>query len=331
MRKRLLSSGCASSFNEQFDEIRGLIMALSLARQILILFMMMFGGFILVKLKILPSSGSKILSLIIIYLITPCVLISSFQVDLTEQTRSGFLLCLFTALLIHVILFLATAILDRFFYFTPIEKTSVIYSNSGNLIFPLITALLGDEWVIYASAFLCVQTFFVWTHCPSVIEGRPQFNLKKILANVNIIAIFIGVILLITGITLPSVINDAMDNLSSTIGPLAMIMIGMILAEVNWKETLGNKRLYLIAFLRMIIIPFLIMLVLKLSPLAKTNPSGTTLLFISLLGVSTPTAAAVTQIAQLYDKEVKYASAINAVTTLMSIVTMPLIIALYYL
>ena len=306
-------------------------MAIALARQILILFLMMFGGFILVKLKLLPASGSKVLSVLIIYLITPCVLISSFQVELNEQTRSGFLLCFLAALLIHAILFLITAILNRFLHFTPIEKTSIIYSNSGNLIFPLITALLGDEWLIYASAFLCVQLFFIWTHCLSVIEGAPRFNVKKILTNINIIAIFIGVILLLTGTTIPPVISDAMDNLASMIGPLSMIMIGMILSEVDWKKTLGNKRIYLIAFLRMVAVPFLIMLVLKLSPITKINSNGVTLMFISLLAVSTPAAASVTQIAQLFDREVKYSSAINAMTTLISIVTMPLIIALYYM
>ena len=306
-------------------------MAIALARQILILFLMMFGGFILVKLKLLPASGSKVLSVLIIYLITPCVLISSFQVELNEQTRSGFLLCFLAALLIHAILFLITTILNRFLHFTPIEKTSIIYSNSGNLIFPLITALLGDEWLIYASAFLCVQLFFIWTHCLSVIEGAPRFNVKKILTNINIIAIFIGVILLLTGTTIPPIISDAMDNLASMIGPLSMIMIGMILSEVDWKKTLGNKRIYLIAFLRMIAVPFLIMLVLKLSPITKINSNGVTLMFISLLAVSTPAAASVTQIAQLFDREVKYSSAINAMTTLISIVTMPLIIALYYM
>ena len=306
-------------------------MAIALARQILILFLMMFGGFILVKLKLLPASGSKVLSVLIIYLITPCVLISSFQVALNEQTRSGFLLCFLAALLIHAILFLITAILNRFLHFTPIEKTSIIYSNSGNLIFPLITALLGDEWLIYASAFLCVQLFFIWTHCLSVIEGAPRFNVKKILTNINIIAIFIGVILLLTGTTIPPVISDAMDNLASMIGPLSMIMIGMILSEVDWKRTLSNKRIYLIAFLRMVAVPFLIMLVLKLSPITKINSNGVTLMFISLLAVSTPAAASVTQIAQLFDREVKYSSAINAMTTLISIVTMPLIIALYYM
>lgn len=306
-------------------------MALSLARQIFILFMMMFGGFILVKTKVLPASGSKVLSVLIIYLITPCVLINSFQVSLTDQTRSGFLLCLVAALLVHVIIFPLIGGLNLFCHFTPIEKASIIYSNCGNLTFPLITALLGGEWVIYASAFLCVQTVLVWTHCASLIEGNPHVDLKKIFTNTNIIAIIIGVILLFTNTTVPSVIGETMDTLASMIGPLSMIMIGMILGDIDWKETLCNKRLYLITFFRMIVVPFVIMLFLKFSPLAGTNPQGQKLLYITLLAVSTPAAASVTQLSQLYDREVKYSSAINAVTTLLSIFTMPLIVALYYM
>jgi malate permease and related proteins len=306
-------------------------MGIALAKQIFVLFFMMGGGFALVKLKILPASGSSIISKLTIYLVMPCVLINSFQVKLTAETRSGFLLCIFAALLIHGILFLSMAILNRIFHFTPIEKTTIMYSNSGNLIIPLITALLGSEWVLYASAFLCVQLFFIWSHCRSVIEGEAHIDIKKILTNINIIAIFIGLFFLITGIQLPSVIEDTMTSLSSTVGPLSMIMIGMILAEVKWKDYIYSKRFYLVVFMKMIFVPVLIMLFLKFSLLMSMHPQGQTLLFLSLLAVSTPGAAAVVQIAQLYDKDTKYASALNSATALISLITMPLVVSLYYM
>ncbi len=306
-------------------------MSLALAKQILVLFLMMGGGYALVKLKIIPASGSSVISKIVIYLVTPCVLISSFQVKLTKETMAGFLLCIFAALLIHGILFVLMWILNKFFHFTAIEKTSIMYSNSGNLIFPLITALLGEDWIIYSSAFLCVQLFFIWSHCRSCIEGEKHIDLKKIFTNINIISIFIGLFLLIMGIELPSVLADTMDSLSNTVGPLSMIMIGMILSQVKWKEFIFSKRFYLVIFLKMIVTPVLIMLVLKYSGLVNMHSDGKTLLFISLLAVSTPSAAAVVQISQLYDNDTKYASAINSATALVSLLSMPLVVALYYI
>lgn len=50
------------------------------------------------------------------------------------------------------------------FGFTPIEKATIIYSNSGNLIIPLVGAILGNEWVIYSSGYMVVQTILLWTH-----------------------------------------------------------------------------------------------------------------------------------------------------------------------
>lgn len=306
-------------------------MSLALAKQILELFIMMGCGFALVKLRILPPSASSVISKLVIYIVTPCVLINSFQVKLTAETEKGFLLCVFTAFLIHAVLFVLIGILNKFLHFSAIEKTSIIYSNSGNLIFPLITALLGEEWIIYSSAFLCVQLFFIWSHCRSVIEGESHIDMKKILTNVNIISIFIGLFFLLTGIQLPSVISDTMSSLSAMVGPLSMIMIGMILSQVDWSEYIASKRFYLVVFLKMVVTPVLIMLLLKYSGLSAFHPEGKTLLFMSLLAVSTPSAAAVVQISQLYDRDTKYASALNSATALVSLITMPLVVAFYYL
>ena len=90
--------------------------------------------------------------------ISACVIINAFQIDYSREIRDGFLLALLAAVLIHVILFLLCRILGKFLKFSSVEKASLIYSNAGNLIIPLVTAVLGEEWVIYASAFLCVQT-----------------------------------------------------------------------------------------------------------------------------------------------------------------------------
>ena len=135
-----------------------------LTEQISVLFLMMACGFALVKKKLIRTEESKTLSIISIYLVIPCVIINAFQVDYSDEIRDGFLLALFAAVVIHGILFAVCAIFGKILKLEAVEKASLIYSNAGNLIIPLVAAVLGTEWEIYASAFLCVQQIAIWTH-----------------------------------------------------------------------------------------------------------------------------------------------------------------------
>ena len=189
-----------------------------LGRQIIQLFLMMFCGFLLVRMKVMRSSDSKILSVLIVYLICPCTIINAFQIGFTAEAGTNYLLAVVSALVIHVLLFLIVYGSDRFFRFSNIEKASLIYSNAGNLIIPLVTAVLGEEWVLYASAFMVVQQFIIWTHGKSLVEGKRGSDIKAILTNVNLIACMIGSVLFLTHLQLPSLLKETVKTVGSTIG-----------------------------------------------------------------------------------------------------------------
>lgn len=307
------------------------MISILLARQLAVLFLIMGCGFLLVKLHLVRSEESRTLSVITLYLIMPCVIINAFQIDYSREIRDGFLLALLAAVLIHVILFLLCRILGKFLKFSSVEKASLIYSNAGNLIIPLVTAVLGEEWVIYASAFLCVQTIVLWTHGQSLMKESRGINWKKILSNINLIAIAVGILLFFTQLPLPSVLTDTIDTLSSTIGPVSMLVLGMLLAEVHWKEVFTGKRIYLIVLLKMVVFPGAVLVFLRFLSHTVPMAHAQTILLISLLAVITPSATTITQMAQLYDNHAPYASAINVLTTLVCILTMPLMVALYTL
>lgn len=307
------------------------MIAYLLVKEISVLVLMMISGWILVKTRVLQTKDSHILSVISIYLICPLVIINAFQVDYSSKIRDGFLLAAAAAVLIHVGLLVVCRILSMIFHLNIVEKASIIYSNAGNLIIPLVTAVLGREWVIYASAYIMVQQMFFWSHCQSLMTEEKNNNIKKILTNINVIAIFIGLILFIFQIKLPDVPSRAVSNIASMIGPASMIMLGMIFAGASGKELIGNKRLYLIVFLKMLLTPGIVLLFLKFSGLATLVADGKTILLISFLATMTPAATSVTQICQLYNREPTYAGAINLATTATSILTMPLMIILYSL
>ena len=304
-------------------------MAFLLMQKICILFLMMAGGYVIVRAGLIKAQDSRALSIVAIYLVQPCVIIKAFQIEFTSQVRQGFLLSVGAAILIHVILLLANTLFTRLFRLDPIEQASVIYPNSGNLVIPLVISVLGEEWVIYASAYMCVQLCFMWTHGLSLIQGSRGFQLKKILLNCNLIAIAAGMVFLITGIRLPGLFREGLDQMSALIGPVNMIMIGMLFASVNIREVAGSPRIWLICFLRMIAAPAIVLVVLWLLRLQNLAGDGRTLIYISYMAVIAPVASTVTQIAQLHRRRPEYAGAINVLTTLICIVTMPLMTGLF--
>lgn len=305
------------------------MISILLIEQIAKLFLIMAMGFVLVKKRLMKVEESKSISMIVIYLIMPCVIINAFQVKYTESIRNGLILAIAAAVLIHIILLILVKVFEKLFHLDAVEKTSIMYSNAGNLIIPIVTSILGKEWVIYSSAFLSVQIILLWTHCRMVLCEEKKIDLKKILLNINMIAIFFGVLLFVTRIQLPNIINETMESVSVMVGPISMIVTGMLIGNMSLKQIFNYKRIYIVTFLKMIVCPAIIMLLLKYGGMADLLSNGKMILLISLLATITPSASTVTQMSQIYGKNAEYASVINVVTTVICIITMPIIVWFY--
>lgn len=210
-----------------------------------------------------------------------------------------------------------------------VEKASVYYSNAGNLIMPIVTFVLGQEWVLYGCVFMSVQLVFVWSHGKSVLSMEKGIDWRKIIFNINMIAVFAGVVLFFTKIRLPQIVNHTLGSVGSMLGPASMIVTGMLIAEMNLRNIFENVKVYFISFLRLVVIPVISLAILKISGLVNIHPDGKKLLLIVFLAVITPSASTITQMCQVYGNDSKYASAINVMTTLLSIITMPLMVLLY--
>ena len=290
---------------------------------------MILMGFLIVKIGLLKDEDSKVLSKIVLYLIIPCVILNAFQVDYTPETVRGLLVAFAASLLMQVVLLFAVSALGRVFHLDAVEITSVYYSNSGNLIVPLVTAVLGAEWVLYSCVYMSVQLVFFWTHCKKVISREASYDWKKIVLNINMISIVVGVILFFTRIRLPLIINDTIGSVGNMIGPASMIVTGILFAGMDLKKIFANRRLYFVSLLRMVVVPLIALLLIKLSHLAGISQDAPKIMLIVFLAVITPSASTVTQMCQVYGNDSKYASAINVITTLSAIVTMPVMVFLF--
>lgn len=306
-------------------------MSLLLTKQIAELFIMILLGYILVKSNLLTKQDSKVLSTVALYIVTPCVIINAFQVQHSQDVKNGLILSFLAAIIIHIIYIVGVRIVGKAYTLNGVEKATIIYTNAGNLIIPLVQALLGKEWVVYTTGYILVTTIFIWTHGRMLICEEKGFNVKELLKNVNVVACIMGILMFALKIQFPSLITETMDSISATIAPISMIVAGMLIAGMDVKDCLKNKRLYIITFLKMIVFPLFAVSLLKFTNLSSMVKNGDIILLISLLASIAPTAASVTQLAQIYDADSEYASAYYFITTLLCILTMPVFVWFYQL
>ena len=158
-----------------------------LMEQIAELFIMIFMGFAIVKAGIVKDEESKVLSKIVLYLVIPCVIVNAFQVDYTAQTVKGLMIAFVASVILQIILLIIVAVMGKVLSLNEVEVASVYYSNSGNLIVPIVTFILGKEWVLYGCVFMSVQLVFLWTHCKKIISRERSYDWKKIVLNINMI------------------------------------------------------------------------------------------------------------------------------------------------
>ena len=300
-----------------------------LMQEIIKLFVIMFMGYAVVKAGLMKASESKSVSVILVYLVNPCVIVNAFQVEYTPEVQKGLILAVMAAVVIHLLYLLLTAILKHPLHLNVIERATAIYSNAGILVIPLVQVLLGQEYVIYSSAFITVQLVLLWTHCKSMLCEESKLEWKKILLNVNIISIFVGVILFVSRVSLPSGVQSVLGMMNNLMGPLGMLLAGMVIADVSMKNVFLRKRNYLSAALRLLIYPVLSLAVMKIISLFAPVSDFKQILLTVYLASVTPACTTVTSMAQLYDKDAAYASSLYVLTTLLSIVTMPVMVYLY--
>ena len=302
-----------------------------LIQKIISMFLMIAVGFVLVRAGLLKAKDNKVLANAFVYVFSPCALINAFQIEYSEETRNGFLLALAAAVILHALMILITTVMKKILKLDPVETTSIIYSNSSNFIIPLIVAMLGQEWTIYASPFIAVQMVLFWTHCKAELCGERSINWKQILLNTNMIAIFIGIPCFFLGLRFPWPLQNAIESFGDMLGPTAMLVVGMIIGGMKLKELLAYRRVWLVSFLKLVLVPLVMLVFLRFSGIANVMDGGKEILYISFLAVMSPTASFITQLSILFGQDDRYAGVLNLVTTLLCIITMPLLSMLYFM
>ncbi len=198
---------------------------------------------------------------------------------------------------------------------------------------PLVPAILGGEGLIYLSPCILFMNALMFTHGQAVLSGERRFHLSMLYKNVVLLAILLGFVLFLTGWWPPGVLGETVETLGGMMGPTYMFTVGMILGAADLRRVFGSLRTYGVCFGRLLLYPLAAMLALCMSGIFRLHPQAREIVTVVVLAAGAPAAVMVTQFSQMYRsaQDAQFASAVNILSSLLCLVTLPLLSWLYQL
>lgn len=294
-----------------------------LLRRILVMALLTLLGLYLFQRNILTQRGGTDLSAILVRLIVPCVILRSFlTVDPSPETRRLILVSTLCALCALLLSMLVSAL--AFGRRRPVHHFSAAFSNAGFMGIPLVEAVLGSGAVLLIAPFIALLNLFQWTYGLFVLTGEKRhLSARAIARNPVLLSFAGGLLVFFLQIPVPDVLTDAIGAVAQMNTPVAMICLGMLMRRVNWASLWRDGPAWACAILRLLVIPGLTAVLLRLLPWAEE-----TVCVAVLIAASAPVGSNVAVFAQLYGKETDDAVKAVTLSTLLCAFSMPLILTL---
>lgn len=295
------------------------------ATKIIEMFIILLVGAGAYKVGIADEETGSRLTRILLNIISPCVILLSYQIDFDKERLYGLAVTAILSLASFVIAIAVSkiAVSKKTGPDMAVERMSIVYSNCGFIGIPLINGILGGKGVFYMTAYLTVFNLFVWSHGIMLMSGKSE-SVKKTarsLINPSNAAIILGVFLFLTGIKLPEIIREPVGLIGGMNTPAAMLISGINLAQSDFLGGLKNKRTYIVSLSKLIIVPGLTLLLLMAAGADRS------ISITILTAAACPSGAMGTMFALQYKKNSQYASNLLTITTALSLITIPAIMA----
>lgn len=298
---------------------------LTVGEQVLVLFILIGIGFVCSKLKLINENGSKVMADVVLYVVTPCVIVNAFQ----REYRPDMLLKLLVSALCSALILFASVVIAQVIFAKQkrdkqvIYKFATVFSNCGYMSLPLQQAVLGDDGVFFGATFVALFNIFVWSYGIMTMSGKSvKGSGLKILLNPGIIGTAVGVVLFLFSVELPTVVATPVSYMAALNSPVPMLIIGYYLANADLKRAFTDIWSYVAMGLRLVILPLVTLGVLLLCGI-----DGVMLVSL-IISVASPIAAITTMMSAKYNHDTKLSVALVSASTLLSLGTMPLIVGL---
>ncbi len=303
-------------------------MALLVIKQLGIMTLIVLASYIFARILKIDDKGQKLLSKMLLYFINPCLIINSFNREFDPSKLKELSFLIIVSFILHIFMIgLAILFTLKKTDINIIDRLSTVFTNCGFIGIPLIRGVFGDQGVFYLMGYLIVFNILLWTW--GLYQMSSTINVKKIITNPNIIAVFLGLIIFCLPFELPQMIAKPISMIGDMNTPMAMILIGIMFSNFKMEKTYVVKLLK-ITFVRLILVSFanLFILILINKIFGQSLDNCRTMLFVAYISSMCPVATSVPSVTCIYDKDTSYASLVVSVTSLFSMLTIPAFVAL---
>lgn len=285
------------------------------------MFIYMAVGYISNKKGLLTKDFRASLTTLLINILLPCMVFDSFNNDIgKDQLLIGIVILLIAFSLSFMAWVLGFVLWRKY----PERKASILrygtlVANSGFTGLPVISGAYGTEGLFLASIFIIPNRILIWTAGISLFQkGKSVDWVKKVLLNPGIIAVFLGVFRMLLGIHLPSFVDTAIDSIGGCTTSISIMVVGAILADVDWK-TIFEKDVFLASAVRLIALPIMALIILQFLPISTLELS------VSVILTGMPIGSTTAILAEQYGADSKFASKCVFASTLLSLITIPML------
>ncbi len=299
-------------------------------QQMIVLFLIMLVGFIAYKKDYINDNASKKLSSIVVNIANPALILSSIlSMDHTVtgkdlMTTVVIAAALFAGLLLISIFVPALFRVDRQSYGA--YRVMTVFSNIGFMGFPIISSVFGSSALLYATLFLIPYNVLIYTYGIHTMKANKEGEKEKLnlgqIFNIGVIACVLAIILFACQVKLPDFLASGITMLSNLTAPLSMMVIGASMAVIDFKNLLSDYKLLLFSLFKLLLLPILGTL------LVKQFVSNEVICGVTMVMLATPVGSMTAMLAQEYDGDYELASKGVMLTTLLSVVTIPIVSAI---
>lgn len=300
-------------------------MFVNVLTQVIILLILILIGVVLAKGKVLTESGVKSMTDMVLYTVTPCVIIKSFIREFDPATLKKLLISFLIALLAHIgfIVLSHLIIHDKDKSKESVLRYGTVFSNCGFMSIPLQQALFKDDGVFYATSYIAIFQLLIWSYGIIVMSGDKKYlSPKKLLLSPGLIGLAAGLIIFLFSIPIPEIIIEPIKYMSYLNTPLPMIIIGFHLANSNVLDGIKNPKCLLAISLRLVILPLIALVVMYLCRIRGV------MLVSSVISCCAPVAAITTMFSAKFERDTSLSVNFVSLSTVLSLITMPLLITL---
>lgn len=295
----------------------------TIINQMILLFGLIIVGYITNKMGGLDDVANKRFSSFLLKVTLPATILDSAL----SQNGMGYQK-LISIVVVGVIVFtlipLVAKLYAKLVKGNAIHELMIIYPNQGFMGLPIVASIFGAEGVFYVAILMMIFNIHIFTYGVILLQGKGE-NLRSLLRKLctpGIIAAIIAFLVVLFPVSVPTQLHTLIGSVGSITTPLAMIVIGSQLAEVSFVEALKNKKLYSTAFVKLVVNPVVVFAVLSLifGPVMQVK--------VAALLSGLPTAGNVTMLCSEYDGDAYLSAQGTCISTLLSILTIPVLIAL---